>query len=263
MSNKQQSFQVTFLGTGTSQGVPVVTCNCATCHSTDSKDKRLRSSLMLRINNLNYVIDSGPDFRQQMLREQVDSLEAILFTHQHKDHIAGLDDVRPFNFRQQKDMTIYCDQLVREALHREFEYIFTEDKYPGIPQVDIRLIDKNTNIELENGEHIIPIEVMHYKLPVLAFRYRDFTYITDAKHISVEEIEKIKGTRVLVVNSLRHESHISHFNLEEALAFIEIIKPEKAYLTHISHLLGKHEYIKKILPPHVFLAYDGLQLELS
>ncbi|WP_235992187.1 MBL fold metallo-hydrolase [Taishania pollutisoli] len=261
--NSKEQFKVTVLGSGTSQGVPMIACDCEVCRSENPKDKRLRSSIMLSINGLNYVIDTGPDFRQQMLREQVKELEAVFFTHQHKDHLAGLDDVRAFNFRQQKDMKIYCDVRVDEALHREYEYVFASFRYPGIPRLDIQIIDKNTSITLAGGGTITTIEAMHYKLPVLGFRYKNFTYITDAKTFLPEEIEKVKGTNVLFVNALRREEHISHFNLEEALEFIRIINPERAYLTHISHLMGKYEDVQQELPDNVFLAYDGLTLNLE
>lgn len=251
------------LGSGTSQGVPMIACDCEVCRSENPKDKRLRSSIMLTINGLNYVIDTGPDFRQQMLREQVKELEAIFFTHQHKDHLAGLDDVRAFNFRQQKDMKVYCDVRVDEALHREYEYVFASFRYPGIPRLDIQIIDKNSSVSLTEGGTITTIEVMHYKLPVLGFRYKNFTYITDAKTILPEEIEKVKGTKILFINALRRDEHISHFNLQEALEFIRIINPERAYLTHISHLMGKYEEVQQELPDNVFLAYDGLVLQLE
>lgn len=218
---------------------------------------------MLTINGLNYVIDTGPDFRQQMLREHVKELEAIFFTHQHKDHLAGLDDVRAFNFRQQKDMKVYCDERVDEALHREYEYIFASFKYPGIPLLDIEIIDKHSVIPVSGGGEIRVIEAMHYKLPVMGFRYKDFTYITDAKTFSPEEKDKIKGSKILFVNALRREEHISHFNLEEALEFISEIKPERAYLTHISHLMGTYEEVQQELPDNVFMAYDGLILEME
>lgn len=253
--------RITFLGTGTSQGVPVIACSCDVCTSFDSKDMRLRSSVMISIDGLNYVIDSGPDFRQQMLREDVQDLRALLFTHEHKDHVAGMDDVRAFNFKHKKDMDVYCDINVQQALLREYPYVFTDFKYPGVPEVVVHQIDKDQPFYI--GEQLVtPIEVMHYKLPVIAYRFHDFTYITDAKTVSDEEIEKIKGTKVLVVNALRREEHVSHFNLEQALAFIEKINPERAYLTHISHLMGFHEEVEQELPANVFIAYDGLKVEL-
>ena len=252
--------KLTFLGTGTSQGVPVIACGCGVCLSPDIRDKRLRSSVMITINNLNYLIDCGPDFRQQMLREKIQDIRAILFTHEHKDHIAGMDDVRAFNFKHQKDMDVYCDMNVQKALLREFPYVFSDKKYPGVPEVNIHQINNNSfNID---GNLFTPIEVMHYKLPVLGFRVNDLTYITDAKTISRKEIEKIKGTRVLVVNALRIHEHISHFNLEEALSFINEVKPEVAYLTHLSHLMGRTEDVEKKLPHQVMLAYDGLKVDI-
>ncbi len=256
-------FEVTILGSGTSQGVPVIACNCEVCSSDDKKDKRLRCSIMLTIDGKNYVIDSGPDFRQQMLREKVETLDAILFTHEHKDHVAGMDDVRAFNFAEKKDMQIYCSKQVEKALHREFYYVFEAVKYPGVPKVDIQLISKENKFKISEGIEVTPIEVMHYKMPVLGFRIGDFTYITDAKTINQEEKNKIKGTKVLILNALRKEEHISHFNLEQALELIEELQPEKAYLTHISHLFGKHEDIMKMLPENVFVVYDGMKITIA
>ncbi|UKN02667.1 MBL fold metallo-hydrolase [Paracrocinitomix mangrovi] len=253
--------KITFLGTGTSQGIPVIACDCPTCLSKDPKDNRLRTSIMLSFNDRNLVIDTGPDFRQQMLRHEVKMVDAILFTHEHKDHIAGMDDIRAFNFRAKRDMEIYATEAVQLALKREFYYVFMDKKYPGIPQVDLNLItDKPFTLF---GEKIIPIDVLHYQLPVKAFRVRDFTYITDANYISEEELEKIKGSKIIVVNALRKEKHISHFNLDEALALIAKLKPEKAYLTHISHLMGLHEEVSRELPENVSIAYDGLEIVLS
>lgn len=257
----QDSFKVTFLGTGTSQGVPVIACDCDVCLSDDSKDDRLRCSVLIDFNGKNYVIDSGPDFRQQMLRANVQSLEALIFTHEHKDHVAGMDDVRAFNFKQKRDVEVFCNEAVEEALKREFYYVFTANKYPGVPSVNLNRIDKEP-FQI-NDMPVVPIEVMHYKMPVLGFRIGDFTYITDAKTVSEEERTKIRGTKVLVVNALRKEEHISHFNLEQALAFIQDIGPEKAYLTHISHLFGKHQDIEAELPENVSVAYDGLQIEFD
>ncbi|NRA11773.1 MAG: MBL fold metallo-hydrolase [Crocinitomicaceae bacterium] len=253
--------KITFLGTGTSGGVPVIACSCMVCTSEDPKDNRLRSSIMVSSNDENYVVDTGPDFRQQMLRIKLKSLKAVLFTHEHKDHLAGLDDVRAFNYVEKRDMEVYCDELVRTALHREFHYVFSGNKYPGIPKVNINLIQNETfNIE---GFPVIPIQVMHHKMPVFGFRFNDFTYITDAKTVAPEERDKIRGSKILVVNALRKEEHISHFNLEQALAFIADIQPEKAYLTHISHLFGTHEEIEKLLPENVFAAYDGLVIDMN
>ncbi len=252
--------KITILGSGTSQGVPVIACECAICNSTDPLDKRLRASILISDKDQNFVIDTGPDFRQQMLRAQVKSLRAIIYTHEHKDHIAGMDDVRAFNYREERDMEIFCTERVENALKREFHYVFSNDKYPGIPTVQLNRIE-NKSFQLPDGPMLIPVEVMHYKMPVFGYRINDFTYITDAKTIAPAEIEKVKGTKVLIVNALHRSAHISHFNLEEALAFIALIQPEKAYLTHISHLFGKHHEIEESLPKNVFVAYDGLEIE--
>ncbi len=253
--------KVTFLGTGTSQGVPVIACKCETCQSEDKRDKRLRSSIMIELDDKTIVIDTGPDFRQQMLREKVEDITAILFTHEHKDHIAGLDDIRAFNYIHKRAMEIYADARVEKALRREYAYVFAEDKYPGIPEMNVHIIN-NQQFYLDDLM-ITPIRLMHYKLPIFGFRIKDFTYITDTNYIAPEEKEKIKGTKVLVVNALRKKKHISHFNLEEALALIKEIKPERAYLTHISHLMGRQADVEKELPENVFFAYDGLKLELT
>ncbi len=250
--------KITFLGTGTSQGVPLIACKCEICSSTNAKDKRLRSAIMLETASTTIVIDTGPDFRQQMLREQVEKLDAVVFTHEHKDHIAGLDDVRAFNFINGKHIEVYATSRVQAAIKREFAYIFAEDKYPGIPLINLHEIHgapfKINEIEL------IPIEVMHYKMPVLGFRIADFTYITDAKSISEKEKEKIKGSKVLVLNTLRREEHISHFTFQEAIDLAQELEVEQTYFTHISHQLGLHEQVSEELPSGIFLAYDGLQL---
>lgn len=252
--------KITFLGTGTSQGVPVIACNCSVCLSKNLKDKRLRSSIMITSEETTVVVDSGPDFRYQMLRENVQYLDALVFTHEHKDHIAGMDDVRAFNYKQQSAMEVYANEDVQNALKREFYYVFSDFKYPGIPLINLHTI--NTEKFKIGDIELTPIHVMHYKLPVLGFRVKDFTYITDAKTVSAEEIEKIKGTKILVVNALQREKHISHFTLQEAIDFINIIAPEKAYLTHISHKLGKHDEVNKELPSNIELAYDGLQIDI-
>ncbi|QJD94487.1 MBL fold metallo-hydrolase [Mucilaginibacter robiniae] len=251
---------ITFLGTGTSQGVPVIACDCEVCTSTDRHDKRLRSSIMIEEQDTNIVIDTGPDFRYQMLREHVMHLDAVVFTHEHKDHIGGLDDIRAFNFRQQKAMDVYATPRVQEALKREYSYIFSEYKYPGIPEINLHTIGLKP---FDIGQlHFIPIEVLHYKLPVLGFRIRNFTYITDAKTISEQEKAKIKGSKILVVNALQKQAHISHFTLSEAIAFAQEMGAETTYFTHISHRLGKHAEISQELPPGIKLAYDGLKIEL-
>ena len=252
--------KVTFLGTGTSQGVPVIACSCEVCQSVDFRDKRLRSSVFIEVDGVNLVIDSGPDFRQQMLRERVKKLDAILFTHEHKDHVAGLDDVRSFNFLQKKDMPIYAQERVLKHIKNEFAYAFAELKYPGVPQITANEIATSA-FDIE-GVSIQPIEVMHYKLPVLAFRIKDFTYVTDANFISEEGKEQIRGSKVMVVNALQSDPHISHFTLPEAIDLVQELEIEQAYFTHISHKLGRHAKVSEQLPDGVQLAYDGLTLEL-
>lgn len=252
--------KVTFLGTGTSQGIPVIACNCEVCLSGDKEDNRLRTSVLVEVENQIFVIDTGPDFRQQMLRESTQKLDAVLFTHEHKDHIAGLDDVRAFNFKQKKDMEIYASENVIKALKREFYYAFEDEKYPGVPQLHINQIE-NKNFEI-NGVKITPIEVMHYKMQVFGFRINNFAYITDAKTISENELQKLKSLDVLVLNALRKTKHISHLNLQEAVEWAERIGPKKTYLTHISHLMGKHNEVSSELPKNVEIAFDGLKLFL-
>ena len=253
--------KVTFLGSGTSQGVPVIGCTCEVCTSLDFRDKRLRSSIHVEVLKQSFVIDTGPDFRQQMLRERVKRIDAVLFTHAHRDHTAGLDDVRAYNFMQKMDMPIYGTQPVLDQLKIEYAYAFTKDSYPGIPRLLFHLIDdKSFSV---NGVEVHPLPVMHLKMPVHGFRFENFSYITDANFISDETIGKLKGTETLVLNALQRDPHISHFNLTEALAMIEKIKPRQTYLTHISHKLGTHTEVSKELPLNVMLAYDGLQLELE
>lgn len=252
--------KITFLGTGTSQGVPLIACTCEVCTSEDSRDKRLRTSILLEFNDIAIVVDTGPDFRQQMLREKVKRLDAVLFTHEHKDHIAGLDDIRAFNFILKRKIDVYASDRVQDAIRREFAYIFSDTKYPGIPEIELHTI-QNKPFEIQ-GIPVIPIEVLHYKLSVFAFRFGDFVYITDANAISQQEKKKIMGCKILVINALRRQAHVSHFTLQEALDLIAELKPEKAYLTHISHQLGKHSSIEKELPSGVFQAYDGLQIQL-
>jgi phosphoribosyl 1,2-cyclic phosphate phosphodiesterase len=253
--------KVTFLGTGTSQGVPLIACECKVCASTNAKDKRLRTSVLVQVNDVNMVIDSGPDFRQQMLGSRIKHLDALIFTHAHKDHIAGMDDIRGFNFRMKRAIDIYCTEQVEKQMRTEFAYIFAETKYPGIPEIAINTIRNEVNFDVK-GISIQPIEVLHYKLPVLGFRIQNFVYITDANFISNDEKQKIKGCDTLVLNALRREKHVSHFTLNEALELIEELQPKQAYLTHISHQLGLHDEVELELPKHVRLAYDGLTIEL-
>ena len=252
------NLQFTFLGTGTSQGVPVIGCHCPVCTSNDPRDNRLRTSFMVSFKGKNIVIDTGPDFRQQMLRSQVDDVAAILFTHDHNDHTAGLDDVRPLNFKHKKQMPIYATPSVQKSLMARFGYAFGENAYPGAPRLAFETISKEHNFEIE-GLEIQPIEVWHGEtLPILGFRFEDLTYITDCKSIDLEEFKKIKGTKTLILNALHHSPHHSHLNLKEALALIERIKPQQTYLTHISHSMGKYEDVQKMLPKNVALAYDKL-----
>ena len=252
--------KITFLGTGTSQGVPVIGCNCEVCMSLDSKDNRLRCSVLVEYNARAVVIDTGPDFRQQMLKNNVGRLDAVLFTHEHKDHVAGLDDVRAFNFIMKQHMDVYLTDAVEAAIRREFSYIFSDFKYPGIPLLNLHRIE-NQPFELF-GETIQPIQVMHYQMPVLGFRIKDFAYITDANSISETELQKLKGVKILVLNALRREPHISHFTLNQAIDLIEEVAPEKAFLTHLSHQMGLHEQVSIELPANVEIAYDGLTISL-
>ncbi|MDC6389685.1 MBL fold metallo-hydrolase [Maribacter sp. PR1] len=257
----EEGLKVTFLGTGTSQGIPIIGSTHPVCLSNDPRDKRLRVSVLVSWGEFNFVIDCGPDFRQQMLTNQVRRLDGVLFTHEHSDHTAGIDDIRPFFFRQ-GDIPIYAHKRVVKSLKKRFDYIFEEkDKYPGAPSVDINLVETGKTLEL-GGRIVTPIEVMHNRLKVFGYRFGGFTYLTDVKSVDEKELEKITGTKVLVVNALRIEPHHSHFNLEEAIAFVNKVKPEKAYFTHISHLLGFHEEVERSLPNDVHLAYDNLTIQI-
>ncbi|MEZ4792174.1 MAG: MBL fold metallo-hydrolase [Gelidibacter sp.] len=252
--------KITFLGTGTSQGIPVIGSTHPVCLSSNPKDKRLRVSILVEWDGYAYVVDCGPDFRQQMLMTGVDSINGIVFTHEHADHTAGLDDIRPFYFKQ-GDIPIYAHERVIRALKRRFDYIFeTQDKYAGVPGVQCFEIE-NKPFRLGNLD-VSPINGFHYKLQVFGFRFKEFAYLTDFKTIEADEIEKLKGVKVLVVNALREKEHISHFTLREALELIEKVNPQRAYLTHISHWLGFHDEVQKKLPTNVFLAYDNLQLTI-
>lgn len=254
------AIKLTFLGTGTSQGVPIIGCNCDVCQSSDPRDKRLRTSALLHISGNNYVIDAGPDFRQQMLTSATDRLRAILLTHEHADHLFGLDDIRAYNWMQKRPTDIYAEPRVQEAIRRIFDYVFARDKYPGIPQMELHNISTQP-FRIEDAE-FQPIRCYHHRLPVLGFRTGGLTYLTDINSIHPSEVEKIRGSKVLVVNALRVERHISHFSLEEALRLAAEVKAERTYLTHISHALGKHAEVEPKLPSGVFLAYDGLTLDI-
>jgi phosphoribosyl 1,2-cyclic phosphate phosphodiesterase len=250
----------TFLGTGTSQGVPVIGCKCNVCTSKNWEDKRLRTSLLIETATTTVVIDSGPDFRQQLLREQICKLDGLVFTHEHKDHVAGMDDIRAFNYVNKKPVEIYATTQVQAALKCEFHYAFDDNKYPGVPELNLNTIENQT---FKIGDITLqPILVKHFLLDVFGFRVGDFTYITDAKTISDTELDKVKGSKVLVLNALRREEHVSHLTLKEALEIIKLINPERAYLTHLSHQMGKHHEINIELPEGVFCAYDGLTIEL-
>lgn len=251
--------KLTFLGTGTSQGVPVIACPCPVCQSSDQHDKRLRTAVLVEADGTNIVIDAGPDFRQQMLAAKVKTLNAILLTHEHRDHIAGLDDVRAYNFLMQKPMDLWAEVRVQEAVKSEFPYIFAEMKYPGSPDINLKTIDEQPFYI--NDLRVIPIRAYHYRLPVFGFRVGDLTYITDANFIPEEEKEKIAGSKFLIINALRKKKHISHFSLPEALNVISHFSPSRAYITHISHQMGLHNDIQAELPEGVSLAYDGLTLE--
>lgn len=252
--------RITFLGTGTSQGVPVIACDCLTCRSQDERDKRLRTSLLVEADDQNIVIDAGPDFRQQMLRADVKSLRSILLTHEHKDHIGGMDDVRAYNYISKEPTDIYSDERVQEAIKRTYPYVFAENKYPGVPQMN--LITIGDEPFRAGSVEVVPVRVYHYRLPVYGFRFGDFAYITDANYISADNRNKLIGVKYLVVNALRKEKHISHFNLREALQLIDEISPRKAFITHISHQMGLHKEVSRELPASVSLAYDGLVVDV-
>ena len=256
-----EKIRVTFLGTATSIGVPVIACDCPVCKSPDKKDKRFRASILIQIGDTAISVDCGPDFRIQMIRENVENLDAVIFTHEHRDHIAGLDDIRAFNYVLNKKIDIYGCERVMEAIKTEFPYIFSEKaRYFGAPQITIHNITAEP-FEI-NGITITPIQVLHDKLPVFGFRIGDFTYITDASYISEEEKEKIKGSKVIVLNALRNSKHVSHFSVAEAVEVLQELKPEQAYLTHVSHFIGLHEEVNKKLPPFIQLAYDSLVIEI-
>ena len=262
MRKTDQRLKITFLGTGTSQGIPVIGSKHPVCLSPDPRDKRLRVSVMVEPDDGRvYVLDCGPDFRQQMLRHNVQRLDGILFTHEHADHTAGIDDIRPFFFRQ-GDIPIFAHPRVVDSLRRRFDYIFAdENRYPGAPAVAVHTVEKGTSFRL--GSHwVIPIDARHNRLQVFGYRIGDFAYLTDVKTVQPEEMQRLEGVEVLVVNALRQEAHHSHFNLEEALEFIRQVRPARAYLTHISHTMGFHAEVEAGLPENVHLAYDDLTLTI-
>jgi phosphoribosyl 1,2-cyclic phosphate phosphodiesterase len=251
---------ITLLGTGTSSGVPMIGCTCAVCRSVDFRDKRLRASVHIAVGGRSLVIDTGPDFRQQMLRLGLQRLDAVLFTHEHKDHTAGLDDVRAFNFRQGEEMPVFGRASVLDQLRREFAYVFAEKKYPGIPQVRTHEI---TNVPFEVlGIPVIPIDVLHHRLPVFGFRIGDFTYLTDLNHIADAELDKVRGSKILVLDALQRTEHLSHYTLDQAISVVERIEPAQTYFTHMSHRIGLHRDVERELPAHIRLGFDGLKINL-
>lgn len=253
--------KITVLGSGTSGGVPMIGCSCHVCTSPNPKDKRLRSSILVQSETTTLVVDTTPDFRTQMLRENVKKLDAVIFTHMHKDHIAGLDDVKAYNFFQKKSMNVYANEITQKALKNEFSYIFAENKYPGVPDVNLHTISDETFLV---GDILVtPILVYHLKLPVLGFRFGKFTYITDANRIDDVEKDKIKGSDTLIINGLRKTEHISHFSLKEAVELIQELKVPHGYITHISHQLGTHDEINNELPENIQLAWDGMKLDFN
>jgi len=258
--DENTKMKITFLGTGTSTGVPVVACNCEVCTSEDFRDKRYRSSIMLTRGSSNIVIDCGPDFRIQMLKHKVEDIDAVVFTHAHRDHIAGLDDIRAFNYILHKSIDIYGTKVTLEEIKEQFPYIFMPGRYLGAPKLILHpIIEAPFTI----GEFdFLPVQVMHQEMKVFGYRIGDFTYITDANYISPAELDKVRGSKVVVINALRNSRHVSHFSLSEALEILDDLKPEVAYLTHISHFLGKLETVEPKLPPGVHLAYDGLRIEV-
>ena len=253
---KYPELKITFLGTGTSSGVPMIGCDCEVCTSTDKKDNRLRSSILVQSKNTTLVVDTTPDFRYQMLRANVKHLDAVLFTHPHKDHIAGMDDVRAYNFFSKKPMEVYANEMTQQAIKREFHYIFAEKTYPGIPKINFHTIDLEPFVI--GDIPVIPVLVYHMQMPVLGFRFGSFTYITDAKSIEDHEMQKIKGSEVLTLNTLRKEEHISHYSLSQAVEVVKELNIPAAYFTHISHQMGKHREVNKTLPEGMQLAWDGL-----
>lgn len=255
--------KLTFLGTGTSQGVPVIACSCKVCRSTDSHDKHLRTSALVETDGgANILIDIGPDFREQMLRHQVTHLEGILITHAHRDHVGGLDDIRSFNYVQHRNMDLFCNHEAAETIVRDYHYIFAYHEFPGLPEADLHELSGDEPFSVA-GETVMPIKAMHKTLPVLGYRIGPLGYVTDANHIEPQEIDKLKGVEVLVINALRKQKHFSHFCLSEALEVIEAVKPREAYITHVSHEMGLYAEVSAELPAHVHLAHDDQKLEIN
>ena len=254
--------KVTFLGTGTSQGIPIIGCKCPVCKSANARDKRLRTSALVSVGDKNILIDIGPDFREQMLRNDVSHLNAILVTHAHRDHVAGIDDIRPYNYYQQSPIDIYARSNAIEAIRRDYAYIFAQHIYPGLPEANLIEVSGSSVVRIGNTE-VVPIEAMHKDMPILGYKMERFAYVTDANYIAPTELDKIKDMDVLVINALRQEKHFSHFSLAEALEVIDFLKPRKAYLTHMSHEMGFYDEVSRNLPENVFLAYDGLTVEIQ
>jgi len=248
-----------FLGTGTSQGIPVIGCSCMICKSNNKKDSRLRSSVLIQLAEKNILIDSGPDFRHQILRQDVKNIDAILYTHEHRDHVAGVDDLRSFYYLTKQPISMFMTKKVNEALKKDYSYLFSKKEYFGKPKLNVTIIDKSNHFYVFDNK-VIPIEAMHYKLPVLGYRIFDLAYLTDANYINENELEKLQGLDVLIVNCLQKNPHISHFNLDQVLELINFLKPKVSYLTHISHNLGLHNQIQKELPKNVYLAFDKLKI---
>jgi len=253
--------KIIFLGTGTSQGVPVIGCKCYTCLSEDAHDKRLRSSVFVEVDDTAMVIDTGPDFRQQILREHIIKLDAVIFTHGHKDHTAGLDDVRAFNFMQKKPMDVYATRIVQNTIKREYNYAFADEKYPGVPQINLHLITNKPFIV--NNIEVVPVKAIHYISVVFGYRLKNFAYLTDVSKIAPKEISKLYNLDVLVINALREKKHYSHFNIEQAIQLIDEVKPKRAFLTHISHNMGRQAQMESTLPDNVRFAWDGLEIMVN